>query len=366
MERITRPLNIKGVGTSGENFTFEGHLAAFDNIDHDRDVIEKGAFIDWLNKSIEDKRDSIPVFWSHNSREPVGIFPISQMREDDKGLFVKGLLPRDDTFVTGRVIPQMKIGSVRKMSIGYAINDFEYKGDIRHLKSLNIWEGSLVALPSNDHAIITNFKSVTPFGNLPLADRQRPWDAEAAIGRVRQWAGVVGQGDLADPDVQKRYRQAFFWYDGRDADLLGSYKLPFADIVDGRLQAVPRGVFAAAGAMRGARGGVDITYEERPAVINNIEKYYEKMEMESPFKEAFRLDDIAVIDERNLEAILKTGARFSNKMAKAIISALKSSGLRDANEGRRDAVVIEAINDVLNLIKREANHVRPRDNCNQT
>lgn len=366
MEIKTLPFTIKDIKESQENYEFEGHLAAFNNKDHDGDIIIKGAFSDWMQESKAFGRENIPTFWMHDRHNPIGVFPIAQMQEDSKGLKVKGYMPREDTFVSGRVMPQMRIKSVSRMSIGYDTKDFDYDDGSRLLKSIHLWEGSLVSLAANDNATITGFKSVTPYGNLPLADRQRPWDAEAAIGRVRQWAGVVGQGDLADPDVQKRYRQAFFWYDGRDADLLGSYKLPFADIVDGRLEAVPRGVFAAAGAMRGARGGVDITYEERPAVINNIEKYYAKMEMDSPFKEAFRLDDIAVIDERNLEAILKTGVRFSNKMAKAIISALKSSGLRDAGKDRRDAEVIEAINDVLNLIKGRQTNVGYSGSCKKT
>lgn len=353
MDRLVLPLEIKQLEEATEHFTFEGHLAVFNNTDFGNDKILPGAFADFLK---ETKDVNVPVFWAHHSSEPVGVFPIADMKEDEKGLFVKGLLPREDTFVSGRVIPQMKIGSVAKMSIGYDTIDFEMEGNVRVLKKLYLWEGSLVPVAMNEEARITGMKAVTPFGDLPLADRQRAWDSDAAIGRVREWAGANGDGDLSDPDVQATYKQAFFWYDSTDADLLGSYKLPFADIIDGRLIAVPRGIFAAAGAMRGARGGVFIPQQDRPGIVRNIERYYAKMDLESPFSKAFRIDDLSCIDERTLESILRSGARFSAKMAPAIISAIKSAGLRDVDrgglrDGDNDAdKILDELNNILKLI----------------
>lgn len=357
MEKISLPFDIKEMSTDDKNFTFEGHLAAFNNLDHDGDIIEKGAFSEWLNKSVEDNKKTIPIFWAHSAGEPVGVFPIQDMVEDDKGLFVRGIMPKDDTFVSGRVIPQMRIGSVAKMSIGYRVRDFINKNGARILKNIQLWEGSLVTLPANENATISGFKSVTPYGDLPLANRQHQWMSDSAIGRVRQWAGINGDGDLSDPDVQAKYRQAFFWYDGADSDLFGAYKLPFADVINGNLMAVPRGIFAAAGAMRGARGGVYLPSEERPAIINNIERYYGKMGMESPFgKSIFRVDDLGAIDERNFEKILKTGVNFTDTGAKSLLAAIKSVGLRDVgSSGQRDvegdSELISKINDILKQIK---------------
>ncbi len=94
--------------------------------------------------------------------------------------------------------------------------------------------------------------AVTPFQALPLADREREWDANAAKKRVRRWAG-------SDDGPNTRHRDAHVWYDADQRDEFGSYKLPIADVVDGRLTAVPRGVMAAAGVMQGARGGVDLS-----------------------------------------------------------------------------------------------------------
>ena len=360
MDKLIVPLKIKGISEDEhkDHFIFKGHLAVFNNIDGGDDKIIPGAFKDFLSESKEKKEEVVPIFWVHKSSEPVGVFPISEMLEDSKGLAVTGLMPKDDTFVSGRVIPQMKIGSVRKMSIGYDTRDYNMDGRVRELLKIHLWEGSLVPLAMNDQATITDFKAVVPFGDLPLADRSRRWDATSALGRVREWAGMDDgdEGSLEDPDVQNNYKKAFFYFDSEDPDMLGSYKLPFADIIDGKLTAIPRGIFAAAAAMQGARGGVFLPDRDQPGVTRNIEKYYEKLGMESPFSKAFRLDDLSCVDERTLEKILKGGVKFSNKMAPAIISAIKLAGLRDVDtdslrDEENNAIVLTRIDEILTNIK---------------
>ena len=93
--------------------------------------------------------------------------------------------------------------------------------------------------------------SVTSFQDLPLADRDREWDGDAAEKRVRSWAG-------AEDEPNEKYRDAHVWYDAEKKDNFTAYKLLVADVLDGRLTAVPRGVMAAAAVMQGSRGGVDL------------------------------------------------------------------------------------------------------------
>jgi hypothetical protein len=112
--------------------------------------------------------------------------------------------------------------------------------------------------------------AVTTFQNLPLADRDRAWDGDAADKRVRQWADAT-----EEPDA--RYRDAHVWYDADNKDEFGAYKLLIADVIDGRLKAVPRGVIAAGNVMQGARGGVDLPKSDIPRVRSHLAKYYAKM-----------------------------------------------------------------------------------------
>ena len=112
--------------------------------------------------------------------------------------------------------------------------------------------------------------AVTAFQDLPLADRDRPWDGDAADKRVRKWADATDEPDA-------RYRDAHVWYDAGNKDEFGAYKLLIADVVDARLKAVPRGVMAAGNVMQGARGGVDLPRSDVPRVKSHLAKYYAKM-----------------------------------------------------------------------------------------
>jgi hypothetical protein len=112
--------------------------------------------------------------------------------------------------------------------------------------------------------------TVTRFQNLPLADRDRPWEGDAADKRVRDWADAEDEPDAA-------YRDAHVWYNGDKPDNFTSYKLLIADVIDNRLKAVPRAIMAAGNIMQGARGGIDIPTEEVGRVKAHLARYYEKM-----------------------------------------------------------------------------------------
>ena len=119
---------------------------------------------------------------------------------------------------------------------------------------------------------------VTKFQALPLADRDREWDGPAAEKRVRAWADAEDEPNAA-------YRDAHLWYDGDKPDNFTSYKLPIADVVGGKLKAVPRGIFAAAAVLDGARGGADLPKDEISRVKAHLAKYYAKMDETPPWDE---------------------------------------------------------------------------------
>jgi hypothetical protein len=119
--------------------------------------------------------------------------------------------------------------------------------------------------------------AVTSFQDLLLADRERQWDGSAAEKRVRAWAG-------AQDEPNEKYRDAHIWYDADTKENFGSYKLLVADVVDGRLLAVPRGVMAAAAVMEGSRGGVDLPAKDVQRVKSHLAKYYAKMDDTAPWE----------------------------------------------------------------------------------
>jgi hypothetical protein len=123
--------------------------------------------------------------------------------------------------------------------------------------------------------------AVTSFQDLPLADRDRTWDGGAAEKRVRAWAD-------AEDEPNEKYRAAHVWYDADKRDNFTAYKLLVADVIDGRLRAVPHGIIAAGNVMQGSRGGVDLPDRDIDRVKSHLAKYYAKMGETPPWDEGSR------------------------------------------------------------------------------
>lgn len=114
--------------------------------------------------------------------------------------------------------------------------------------------------------------------DLPVADRQREWDGDAARERIFRWAGWEdGRGK------KRETRQAFFAYDDAEPENKTAYKLPFADVIDGELKAVPRGIFAVAQVLEGGRGGVALPDKVQQAIRRKVAAYYRKMGEKPPW-----------------------------------------------------------------------------------
>ena len=120
--------------------------------------------------------------------------------------------------------------------------------------------------------------AVTSFQDLPLADRDREWDGAAAEKRVRAWA-------RAEDGPNAAYRNAHLWYDQTKKDNFTAYKMLIADVVEGALTAVPRGIMAAAAVLDGARGGVDIPSADAQRARAHLAKYYAKMGDTPPWQD---------------------------------------------------------------------------------
>jgi len=266
LERKTVQFEVKEVDE--EEGTFEGYAATFSSKpDSWGDIIDKGAF----KKTIKERFNRVKILWNHSTMEPIG--KPTELTEDEKGLLVKGKLSLGVQRAR-EVLSLMKDGVITEMSIGYDTMKETWQEGIRHLQEIRLWDTSPVTFAANPEAVVLSVKKATSFGNLPLADRDREWDASACERRVRVWAG--GEDNIN----WNKYRQAFFWYDEGDPELFGSYKLGFVDIINNRLTAIPKGIFAVAGVLMGARGGVDIPEADEAGVKTHVEKYYAKMRKE--------------------------------------------------------------------------------------
>ncbi len=109
-----------------------------------------------------------------------------------------------------------------------------------------------------------------------------PIATASGTGPRRRSGYASGAG--AEDEPNEKYRDAHVWYDSEKKDNFTAYKLLIADVVGGRLRAVPRGVMAAAAVMQGSRGGVDLPKKDIDRVKSHLAKYYRKMDDTAPWE----------------------------------------------------------------------------------
>jgi HK97 family phage prohead protease len=266
---------------------FEGYLAVFGNEDYNGDIIEKGAFTKTLREAyeIKDRRKAtflFPLLWMHDVDDPCGGF--FDMKEDTKGLYVKGMCDMD-TERGRRAFSGMQKGYMAQMSIGYdTIKATRDQKGIRHLLETRLWEGSVVTTgyAANGEANVTQTKTVGMIeakgacgkSDWPLADRDIEWDAEAAHQHVVAWA-TKADGTLDE----SKMKSVHFWYDDSAPGDVASYKLSFCDVTDGTVKAIPKGIFACTGS-HGIQAVKDVIAGDMMTIKSKISSYYRRMRTE--------------------------------------------------------------------------------------
>ncbi|MCE2597208.1 HK97 family phage prohead protease [Motilimonas cestriensis] len=162
-KKIHVELKIKQVSESGE---FEGYGSVFGVKDSHKDIVLPGAFANSLAEW-SGKGQFPSMLWQHKMDEPVGVY--TEMREDDVGLFVKGRLLIDDDPLAKRAHAHLKAGSIKGLSIGYELIDWEWSADkgAYILKEIKLWEVSLVTFPSNEEARVAEVKTALEKGETP-------------------------------------------------------------------------------------------------------------------------------------------------------------------------------------------------------
>ena len=137
--------------------------------------------------------------------EPIG--SSIELREDSKGLFIKGKLPREDSLVQGRVIPQMKVGSIREMSIGFFTRDSEMKDGIRYIKEIELYEVSLVTKAMNPKALVSDFKSMDSLKDVEQSLKEMGLsntEAKTLISKIKEFSN---QRDAEEKQSQRDAEQ---------------------------------------------------------------------------------------------------------------------------------------------------------------
>ena len=133
---------------------FEGYASVFGIVDQGLDVVERGAFV----KSLGSGR-KVKMLWQHDTEKVIGVW--DEIREDERGLFVKGRLLKGIKLAEEAMV-MLRAGALDSMSIGYRTVEAvaEGGGRIRKLMELDLFEVSLVTFPMLPDAKVTDVKSL--------------------------------------------------------------------------------------------------------------------------------------------------------------------------------------------------------------
>lgn len=131
----------------------KGYASVSGNVDQGGDLIEPGAFADMKK---------LPkMLWQHDPAQPIGVW--EKAVEDSKGLYVEGRI-LTELSKGAEVHTMLKNDLIDGMSIGYRAKSFEYRNKgkeiIRHLKSVELFEVSIVTFPMNPKALVTDVKQL--------------------------------------------------------------------------------------------------------------------------------------------------------------------------------------------------------------
>ena len=143
--------------------TVEGYAATFDREpDSYGDVIAKGAFARTLTEWSQ-KEQPIPLLYGHNTEDPeMNIGKVTEAYEDEKGLHVRAEFDADNPKAQ-YVRKLAKEGRLYQFSFAYSVRDaadVDVDGfKAYELRDLDLYEVSLVQIPANQHAVITEIKS---------------------------------------------------------------------------------------------------------------------------------------------------------------------------------------------------------------
>jgi len=169
--------------STDESGNFKGVLSTYGNEDLVGDVCDPGCF----DNSVKARGDKFPFLWQHMYFEPIGSFVVT----DTKGnLSIDGHFNLD--VQRGReAFSLLKAGDVNGLSIGFRLMDADYVDGVRHLKDVDLVEGSFVTFPANPEA---------------FAEAKQMNDQMK--GTLRKQISATDGFKSLDPELQKRLMKA--------------------------------------------------------------------------------------------------------------------------------------------------------------
>jgi HK97 family phage prohead protease len=143
-----------------DGIVFTGYASVFNVLDRNGDIILPNAFNDSLNSA-----GVIKVLLEHDHTKPIGL--ITSLTQDEYGLLVVAKIFADNKDAED-VILMLQNGTLDSLSIGYLIDEsYINNNEQKVIKKAQLLEVSVVAVPANPLAVITQLNTV----NEPIIDQ---------------------------------------------------------------------------------------------------------------------------------------------------------------------------------------------------
>lgn len=204
MEHLYKNFEIKAGGDAG---TISGYFSTYDRIpDSYGDIIAPGAFSDTI-KAREESGHPFPLCWNHDLDQIIG--KVDKIEDTEKGPLMTASFFNTPLAQEKREI--VKNGVVYQFSFAFDIREDGYveleDGFKAHeLRKLDLFEISVVPIPANQNAVMTDVKSEEPEKKAEEPEtksgrRNSKKDAAAIREAITLLQGVLGELEEAeDPE----------------------------------------------------------------------------------------------------------------------------------------------------------------------
>ena len=192
MEHLYKSFEIKANEETGE---ITGYFSTYDRKpDFYGDVIAPGAFTETIKKRKESGHP-FPLCWNHDLDQIIGLVDPDNIEDTDKGPLMTASFFNTALAQEKREI--VKSGAVYQFSFAYDVLEagpVELENGIKayELKKLDLFEISIVPIPANQNAVMTDVKA---------GKRNSKKDADAIREAIKLLQGVLGElEDTDDPE----------------------------------------------------------------------------------------------------------------------------------------------------------------------
>lgn len=227
------------------------------------------------------------VLWGHDTNQPIA-------RAIEIGIVDGALMatvefpPLGSSTKADEICALMKAGVVNAVSIGFTPIETEpldkanpKKGPQRYIKS-ELGEFSFVSVPANPGALTVARSNSAATAQWKVgASRNLPTLHAQEVARDAAAKSILDHAEFSGDHPNTAFaRKGFLVYDASDAESDGAYRIPFAEVVDGRLSVSAAGLAAAKSLLTESDLADDVATKARAV----LEHYEAKMAAETPAK----------------------------------------------------------------------------------